>query len=398
MTRTGLEQLLFSPPAALAGKRLGLLANPASVDGTLRHARDAIADRFPGRLTALFSPQHGFFAEKQDNMIESGHITDPALGIPVFSLYGTTRIPTKKMLETIDLLLVDIQDVGTRVYTFIYTIAYCMEACRDAGIPVWILDRPNPIGGSRVEGNLLETQFASFVGRYPIPMRHGLTVGEFARLANDAFGIGADLTVIPMDGWEREMDFQATKRPWVLPSPNMPTPDTALVYPGQVIWEGTNVSEARGTTRPFEMFGAPWMDPVAIASHLPEDALTGSVLRPTIFEPTSGKHARTPCRGFQIHVTDPRVYRPYYQSVCLLRAVISCHEEAFGWKQPPYEYEFEKLPMDLILGSQDLRKAIQKGVFPQHLTQSWEEECRSFTALARPHLLYPAAGDFSPRA
>ena len=306
MVRTGLEVFLDNPPEWIAEARIGLLCNPASVDRTFRHSRLLIENRLPGRLNALYSPQHGFFAEKQDNMIESDHMTDPALKIPVFSLYGETRIPTAEMLDPIDVLLVDLQDVGTRVYTFIYTLSYCMEAAGRLGKRVVVLDRPNPVGGAAVEGNLLSPEAASFVGRYPIPMRHGLTIGELALLFNGHFGIGCDLTVIPMEGWRRAMTYRETGLPWVAPSPNLPTPESAMVYPGQVIWEGTHVSEGRGTTQPFELFGAPYFDTDRIFGaswetripQAPYCGRAGSSRR-------RSKWAGRVCSGFQIHVTEP---------------------------------------------------------------------------------------------
>lgn len=397
MIRTGLENLLQNPPAFLEGKNLGLLANPASIGSDFRHAKELIAQRFPNRLKALFSPQHGFFAEKQDNMIESDHMLDPALGIPIFSLYGETRIPSPDMLNQIDILLVDIQDVGTRVYTFIHTLTLCMEAARDAGIALVVLDRPNPISGMFVEGNVLEPEYSSFVGRHPIPMRHGLTLGEYALMANKVFHIGADVAVIPMQGWRRDMFFQDTGLPWVLPSPNMPSAETALVYPGQVIWEGTTLSEGRGTTKPFEIFGAPWLDTGALLRVLPRDALAGSILRPVVFEPTSGKHAGIPCRGFQIHVTQRDIYRPYYLSLCLLQAIMTRHPAHFALKQPPYEYEMEKLPLDLILGSRRLREALSLGQDPAELRRQWEKGRMEYCHGAADFLLYgPKEGFKAP--
>ncbi|TYT74633.1 exo-beta-N-acetylmuramidase NamZ family protein [Desulfobotulus mexicanus] len=388
MTQTGLENLLNHPPAFLKNKRLGLLANPASIGPDYTHAKDMIHRRFPGQLAALFSPQHGFFAEKQDNMVESDHIHDKALGIPVFSLYGETRIPTKEMLALIDVLIVDIQDVGTRVYTFIHTLALCMEAARDADVSILVLDRPNPVSGIKVEGNVLEPEYASFVGLYPIPMRHGLTIGEYALMINKRFDIGASLAVVPMKGWQREMFFKDTGLPWVLPSPNMPTPETALLYPGQVIWEGTNLSEGRGTTKPFEFFGAPWLDTDAIIRKIPEDALGGSVLRPVIFEPTSGKQTGKPCMGFQIHVTSPEKHNSYYQSLCLLKAVMERHPSHFSFKNPPYEYEDKMLPMDMILGSRRLREAISVGESIAELRNNWLEGKRDYCRQAEEFLLY----------
>lgn len=387
-TRPGIEILCESPGRWPLAGRLGLLANPASVDGRLRHARDLLRETFPGRLTALFSPQHGFFAEKQDNMVESAGFTDPDLGIPVFSLYGDTRIPTPEMMDAIDTLVVDLQDVGTRVYTFIYTLSYCMEAARDHGKPVVVLDRPNPINGIAVEGNLLAPEWASFVGRYPLPMRHGLTIGELARLFNNRFGIGCDLTVVPMAHWHRSMRFADTGLPWVAPSPNLPTPDSALVYPGQVVWEGTNISEGRGTPRPFEYFGAPFLDTHAVAARIQPEFLKGVVLRPMVFEPTSNKWQGTPCRGFQIHPTDPGLYRPYGLSLALLQAVVNIHGDAFAWKPPPYEYEHERMPIDLILGDGALRKRIEQQEDIRVLEAEWRHGLESFKTLSKNFHLY----------
>ena len=379
--QTGLERLIDAPPKSIKDSRLGLLCNPASVDRHFRHARFLIAQKFPGQLKALFSPQHGFFAEKQDNMIESQDLHDPALNIPVFSLYAKTRTPTKEMLKDIDILIIDLQDVGTRVYTFIYTMSFCMEAARKYGQKILVLDRPNPIGGRIIEGNVLSEDCTSFVGRYPIPMRHGLTVGELALLFNDAFEIGCELELIPMSGWKRNMFFQDTKLPWIPPSPNLPTPISTLVYPGQVIWEGTNVSEGRGTTLPFEIFGAPFLDPDKIISFVGGDRLKGAILREIGFEPTSNKWQETPCRGFQIHVIDPHVYEPYLASMTLLRAVLALHGDRFQWKTPPYEYEFERLPIDLILGSKKIRQRLEKLEEIEDITASWQEDLNRFDTL-----------------
>jgi uncharacterized protein YbbC (DUF1343 family) len=369
---------------------LGLLCNPASIDSRYNHARDGLRRRFPGQLKALYSPQHGFFAEKQDNMVESDHMTDSASGLPVFSLYGETRIPTAEMLAPIDVLLVDLQDVGTRVYTFIYTLAYCMEAAQGCGCRVLVLDRPNPINGRQMEGNLLDRQWASFVGRFALPMRHGLTVGELARLFNDHFGIGCSLEVVAMRGWERGMWFRDTGLPWVAPSPNMPTPETAVVYPGQVIWEGTNLSEGRGTALPFEIVGAPYLDTAKVDSALAAENLPGVVLRPCVFEPTSGKHAQTPCRGFQLHVTDRERYQPYLTTLKLLQAILRCHPDDFAWKPPPYEYEFEKQPIDLILGDGNLRRRIEAHEDLAVLSREWQGELEHFRQAATACMIYPA--------
>lgn len=387
MVRSGLEELIASPPDWMPNLGLGLLCNPASLNRDFIHARDLLHQSFPGRLQALFSPQHGFFAEKQDNMIESDHLGDPVLGIPVFSLYGETREPTAGMLENIDVLLIDLQDAGTRVYTFIYTMSYCMEAAKKFGKKIVILDRPNPIGGLQTEGNCLASEYQSFVGRYPIPMRHGLTMGELALLFNAEFGIACDLEVIPMKGWKRHMYFRDTGLPWIAPSPNLPTPESAMVYPGQVIWEGTNISEGRGTCQPFEIFGAPFLDTDAILKDM-KGKMPGALLRPLVFEPTSNKWAGQPCRGFQIHVTDPEQYRPCLLSLRLLQSIIRHHPSDFQWKQPPYEYEFEKLPTDLILGSRKIRERIERMDSLDDIAEEWREEMEEFRTLSRKYHIY----------
>ncbi len=385
---TGLENICQSPPAFLQQQRLGLLSNPASVNSSFYHAKDLIDHFFPGQLTTLFSPQHGFYADKQDNMIESDDTVDHAAKRPIYSLYGNTRKPTAAMMENIDILLVDLQDVGTRVYTFIYTLSYCMEAAKEFGKKVIILDRPNPIGGVEIEGNILEPEIASFVGRYPIPMRHGLTIGELARLFNGHFDIGCDLSIIPMTGWRRDMDFSTTQLPWVLPSPNLPTANSAAVYPGQVIWEATNISEGRGTGLPFEMMGAPYLDSEILISKLESDFTQGTSLRPVTFEPTSNKWQGETCHGFQIHVTDSQEYRPYRLSLRLLQLIMALYPNDFAYKPPPYEYEFEKAPIDLILGSKKIRKAIEAQTPIADLEKSWQPQLEQYKKISRKFHLY----------
>ncbi len=386
--KTGLENLLKSPPGSLDGKKLGLLCNPASVGPCLTSAAELIARDSRFDLRVLFSPQHGFFSEKQDNMIESDHITDPLTRLKVYSLYGAVRKPEKEMFDDIDVLLIDLLDVGTRVYTFIYTISYCMEAAREHGVEIVILDRPNPVGGTAIEGNILEPEYASFVGRYPIPMRHGMTVGELATLFNEHFNIGCDLSVIPMTGWERDMYYEDTGLVWVLPSPNLPTSRAAMVYPGQVIWEGTNVSEARGTTMPFDMVGAPYIDQDRLLEFMGGREIPGVLLRPVSFEPTSNKWAGNPCRGFQLHVTDRNRYNSYGVSLKLFQGIMKLHRDAFEYKQPPYEYEYEKLPMDLILGSRDIRKRIEAMESIDELEASWKDGLEKFGQVREKFFIY----------
>ena len=386
--KTGIEQFVKSPPPGLKGNRIGLLCNPASVDSSFNHSRLLIENQTPAELSALYSPQHGFFAEKQDNMIESGNMRDRVLGIPVFSLYGDTREPTEKMFEPIDILIIDLQDVGTRVYTFIYTVSYCLEAAAKFNKKVLVLDRPNPVNGTDVEGNCLQNDCTSFVGRYPLPMRHGLTIAELALMFNDHFKIGCELEVVPMEGWRREMFFTDTGLPWVAPSPNLPTPASTLVYPGQVLWEGTNVSEGRGTTQPFELFGAPYLEIEKIYDRANADKLPGAILRPAVFEPTSGKWQGEACNGFQIHVTDPLKFKPYLTSLRFLQAIIACHPQEFKWKLPPYEYEYERLPMDLILGDSDIRRQIENLEPIEKIEASWQEELERFKVISSKYHLY----------
>jgi uncharacterized protein YbbC (DUF1343 family) len=389
MISLGIEQLILSPPQWLAKQKLGLLCNQASTDSSLVHSRDLLSNAFPGRLTCLLTPQHGFFSEKQDNMIESGHTVDPATGLPVYSLYSRERRPSAEMFDLFDVLVIDLFDVGTRVYTFLYTMAYCLEAAALFSKKVLVLDRPNPVGGEKVEGNIIQEDCYSFVGLYPVPMRHGLTFGELALLLNNHFNIGADLEILPMQGWQRNMLYSDTGLPWVFPSPNMPSPATALVYPGQVIWEGTNISEGRGTCLPFELFGAPFFEPDEILGQIANSAaLPGCFLRPLIFEPTSNKWAGQTCRGFQVHITDPMIFRPYRTSLALLQAVMLLYPDAFSYKQPPYEYEYERLPMDLILGDKRVRQALEQGKDIMAMEKAWQNDLDVFEKLRREVFLY----------
>jgi len=388
MVKLGIEELIAAPPASLKGKRLGLLCNQASTDRFFRHSRDLIAQAFPGQLSCLFTPQHGFFCEKQDNMIESDHGRDPQTGLPVFSLYGETRRPTPEMFAHLDVLLVDLIDVGTRVYTFMSTLAYCLEEAARSGKKVVVLDRPNPVDGIHIEGNLVDEGLRSFVGLYPIPMRHGLTFGELGLLFNSHFGIHADYEVIPMQGWQRQMTFAETGLPWLFPSPNMPAAATAAVYPGQVIWEGTNISEGRGTTLPFELFGAPFLNLSQIDKFLDHSLLSGCFLRPVMFQPTANKWAGDNCQGFQLHVTDHLSFRPYRLSLALLQAFMRLYPTDFAFKAPPYEYEFDKLPLDLILGSKQVREALADGVEIAELEESWQDDLHQFNDARQKYFLY----------
>jgi uncharacterized protein YbbC (DUF1343 family) len=382
----GLERLLESD--RLDGRRVALVCNPSSVDRQLRHAADRLAAHPRARLTAIFGPQHGFRSDVQENMIESGHAHDERRRVPVYSLYSETREPTAEMLRDVDVLVIDLQDVGTRIYTYIYTMANCLAAARKHGVSVIVCDRPNPIGGIGVEGPMLAAGYESFVGQYPIPMRHGMTIGELARLFNDAFAIGADLDVVTMGGWRRDMYFDDTGVPWVMTSPNIPTLDTCIVYPGTVLFEGTNVSEGRGTTRPFELVGAPWVDAERFAEEMNRIALPGAFFRSAVFEPTFHKHAKTSCGGCQIHVLDRAAFRPVEAAVALLAAFRASDPAQFAWRDPPYEYEHEKLPIDILAGSPDTRERIDAGGSAREIAQSWESSVGAFGALRERFLLY----------
>lgn len=384
---SGLEQLEHNPPEYLKNKRLGLLCNQASVNRRYQHARDIVARGWPGQLTALFSPQHGFLGEKQDNMIESADQHDDRLQVPIFSLYGATREPTAAMLSHIDVLLVDLQDVGTRVYTFSSTLYHCMQAACRHKLKIVVLDRPNPLGGDVVEGNCLASDCASFVGRLPIPMRHGLTMGELARLYNQQMALHCDLEVIPCKGWRRRMRYADTGLPWVAPSPNLPTSASAVVYPGQVIWEATNISEGRGACLPFEIFGAPFLDLSELYRFIPRD-FPGIILRPHAFEPTSNKWQQQVCYGAQIHVIDEACYQPYLTSLHLLQGIIQAWPADFQWKAPPYEYEYTRAPIDLILGDTRIRRQVEAGENLQEIRAAWEPRLREFDRLRQTVWMY----------
>ena len=382
----GSERLLASDQ--LRKKRVGVVSNPASVDAQFQHIVARLAKEHEVRLTAIFGPQHGYRADVQDNMVETAHGRDAIRRVPVYSLYSETREPTAEMLKDVDVLVVDLQDVGSRIYTFIYTMANCLRAGKKHGLPVIVCDRPNPIGGAKIGGPMLVAGFESYVGQFPIPLRHGMTIGELARFFNEACDIGADLTIVPMQHWKRKMHFDETGLPWVMPSPNMPTLDTAVVYPGAVLFEGTNISEGRGTTRPFELIGAPWVDPEQLAEKLATYRLPGVHFRPVVFEPTFQKHAGTSCGGCQIHVIDRNAFKAVTSAVAILTEIRAQNLSRFQWRQPPYEYEEIKLPFDILAGSSELRHQIEAGLPPRTIYYSWEPEHERFAKTRAPFLLY----------
>ena len=386
MVRLGSDLLLAS--SRLKGARVGIVCNHASLDRGFLHIVDRLAAAPDVTLAAIFGPQHGFRSDVQDNMIETAHADDPARRVPVYSLYSETREPTAAMLAGLDFLVIDLQDIGARIYTYIYTMANCLRASARHGVRVIVCDRPNPIGGTDVEGALLVEGFESFVGQFPIPMRHGMTIGELARLFNEHFAIGASLEIVQMEGWRRDMYSDATDLPWVMPSPNIPTLDTAIVYPGTVLFEGILISEGRGTTRPFELIGAPWIEAESFARQMNALKLPGAYFRPAVFEPTFQKYAKQTCGGCQIHVTDRQQFQPVLVGVALIAMFHQVDPARFAWRQPPYEYEHDKMPIDILAGSETLRGQIEAGTSARDIAASWKKDEESFRELREPYLLY----------
>jgi uncharacterized protein YbbC (DUF1343 family) len=387
-TLIGLDLVEKLWPKNLRGARVGLVVHPASVNRKLEHAAAVCGRSKKFQLAALFGPQHGILGQTQDNMVEWEGFRDPATNIPVYSLYGKTRKPTHEMLSNIDALVIDLQDVGARYYTFIWTLELCMQACGSLGKTVIVLDRPNPINGQAMEGPMLKPEFASFVGLRPLPVRHGMTIAEIGAYLQDTFHPGLDYRVIPMQGWKRKMWFDQTGLPWVLPSPNMPTLDTALVYPGMCLLEGTNISEGRGTTRPFEIFGAPFIHAETLVSVLNEFKLPGVVFRPLSFEPTFQKHVNMLCNGAQIHVMDKEKFRPFKTGLAILKAIHNTYPRDFAWKQPPYEYEEVLLPIDILAGTDRLRKDIESWADLGRMETWWKEDTKAFEKIRRKYLIY----------
>lgn len=387
--QTGLDVFEKKWPKELKGASAGLLVHPASVNRRLEHAVDLFKKTRLCEPKALFGPQHGIFGETQDNMVEWKGFRDKKTGLPVHSLYSEIRKPQPGMLKDVDVLVIDMQDVGSRYYTFIWTMELCMQACTELGKAVIILDRPNPIGGILTEGALLDISYSSFVGQRRLPVRHGMSIGEIGEYFKNEFYPSLNLWVIPVQGWERKMWFDETGLPWVMPSPNMPTLDTAVVYPGICLLEGTNLSEGRGTTRPFEIFGAPFIEPESLVERLNEFKLPGVLFRPMYFEPAFQKHAGKLCGGAQIHVTDREKFRPFKTGVAVLKSVHDLYHRNFRWKRPPYEYEMKKMPVDILAGTERLRKDIESGVRLNNMEEWWSGQCREFiSGIRSKYLMY----------
>jgi uncharacterized protein YbbC (DUF1343 family) len=388
MTRFGLDIVAAAFPKELAGRRIGLLCHAASITSTYKHAVDVFLSS-PCTLSALFGPQHGMFGQTQDNMVEWEGCMHPALGIPVYSLYGESRKPSSRSLAGLDALVVDLQDVGARPYTYVWTVKLCMEACREAGIPLWLLDRPNPIAAVALDGPVLQNDFHSFVGGAPIPLCHRMTMGEMALLLKALYFPAADVHVVWMDGWWRNSLWPHTGLPWVLPSPNMPTFETAVVYPGMVLLEATTMSEGRGTTRPFEIVGAPYVNTDAVIGEVRRCGVAGCVVRPHDFIPTFQKWRGEYCRGFQVHVLDASVYEPVFATAVILAAVLKASNGKFAFKDPPYEYDAVHMPFDILAGGERLRRILESGGDLVAEKQSWHESYGAFKAAFAGIARYP---------
>jgi uncharacterized protein YbbC (DUF1343 family) len=389
--RTGLDVWEQEQFRAVRGLRVGAIVNPTSVDGRFRHVADLL-DSAPGvTLAALFGPEHGVRGEVQ-YMEAVDETRDPRTGVPMYSLYGSTvdsLRPRPEWLDGLDAVVFDIQDVGARYYTYVYTMALAMEACAKAGVRFVVLDRPNPLGGERVEGNLVEPGFRSFVGLYPLPNRHGMTVGELARLLNAEERFGCDLAVVPCLGWSRKMRWADTGLAFVPPSPNMPTPDTAQVYPGMCLLEGTNLSEGRGTCRPFEQFGAPYLDAADIVSALERHRLPGLALRPVHFVPTWDKHRGAGCSGAFLHVTDPEVFASVRTGLAVVAEARKRGGREFQWRAEAYEFVTDVPAFDLLCGSARVRVAMEQGAEFEDVAALLDGAEAAFLERRRPHLLYP---------
>ena len=388
-TRLGIEILLDEKLEVLRGQRVGLVCNQASVlPDTFHHAADVFHENAKINLTMLFGPQHGIRGDVQYNMIETPHVRDSRTGIMVYSLYSETREPTEEMLADVDTIVVDLQDVGCRIYTFVYTMANCMRAAKKFGKRVVVCDRPNPINGNAIEGNITEDAFRSFVGQFALPTRHGMTIGELAKMFNEHFGIGCELEVVEMTRWTRNMWGDQTGLPWILPSPNVPDVDTCVVFPATVHIEGTELSEGRGTTLPFFLNGAPFIDPYAWAAELRKFDIPGVAFREAYFRPTFCEFAGETCAGIQLHVTDREAFTPVILGIAMVKTAYEIYPDKFQWRQSDYEYEFGKNPFDVICGTDKIRKQIESEVALKEIDDSWNEGLKGFKEARKPYLLY----------
>ena len=379
MVITGLESLLNEFPARLKGKSIGILCHASSITKNYEHISEIFIRRHDCRLAALFGPQHGIHGQTQDNMIEWQSQRHPVFNIPIYSLYGANRKPSREMLEGLDAFLIDLQDVGARLYTYIWTVKLCMEACAEAGIPVWLLDRPNPVGKLPFDGPVLKKEYFTFVGGASIPLCHRMTLGEMAIWIKEKYCQSCDLNVVWMKNWKRYSLFTETGLPWVLPSPNIPTLQTALVYPGNVLIEALNLSEGRGTTIPFELFGAPFINSEKLKKNLYSRQISGCAFRSHDFIPTFHKFHDELCYGFQVHITDIRRFKPVATTLEILDAITETSEpDSLKFKMPPYEYEYNLLPFDILSGDSGMRETLisRKNIGTE--IERWSDEIEEF--------------------
>jgi len=388
-TLSGLDVVSMHMPTGLCGKRAGILCHASSITSDFRFITEVLASGNGCKIAAIFGPQHGIFGQTQDNMIEWEGRTDPVLKIPVYSLYGEHRKPTPAMLEGLDIMVVDLQDVGARLYTYIWTVKLCMEACAEAGIPLYVLDRPNPIGRVQADGPVLSEEFFTFVGGASIPLCHRMTIGEMAVWIRQKHLPGCDLHVIRAEGWRRNSLYRETGLPWVLPSPNMPTPETALVYPGTVLAEALNISEGRGTVIPFELTGAPFIDSARLLNELRIRNIPGCVFRTHDFIPTFNKFTGQYCHGIQIHVTDASVFRPVVTVLNLFDAIIKTSPAgSLTFNPPPYEYEYRMMPFDILSGDSRMREVLENSLSLADEISRWDASIESFNKEFRQMALY----------
>lgn len=397
--QTGLDRLFRLHKNILQGKRVGVLGHPASIDKLYRPILRALSEDCDGQLVALFGPEHGFDGQAQDmEAVESKSTPHPWPLSPKgrgeimhYSLYGNnfeSLRPKKEWLKNCEVLIIDLQDIGSRYYTFIYTMAFCMEVAGQTGTKVLVLDRPNPINGHQVEGNLVREKFRSFVGYFPLANRHGMTIGELAQMFREEFSISCELEIIPMKGWHRRRYFDELDLPWVLPSPNMPTVDTAVVYPGMCLLEGTELSEGRGTTRPFEIFGAPFIDPEKLIRRLKDFRLPGVRFRPLHFKPSFQKHAGQVCGGAQIHVTRRRAFKSLLTGIAVIKAIRELYPKQFHYREKAYEFVQDIPAIDLLAGNEQLRSQLEKDIPLKEIENSWEDDKTRFLELRKKYLLY----------
>lgn len=390
MTQTGLDQIRIRMPGDLAGRRIGVLCHAPSITSDFMHISDLLYTRKDCKLAAIFGPQHGLYGQTQDNMIEWESNIHPVFRIPVYSLYGEHRKPTLEMLNNIDALVIDLQDVGARLYTYIWTVKLCMEACAGASIPVWVLDRPNPVARLPFDGPVLKEEYFTFVGGASIPLCHRMTLGEMALWIRGKYYSKCDLNIVWMKNWTRNSLYNETGLPWVLPSPNMPTLQTALVYPGTVLIEALNISEGRGTTIPFELFGAPFIEPVKLKKNLDDRKIPGCVFRIHSFIPTFNKFSGELCNGIQIHVTDPSRYYPVAAAYEIFDAVIETTSPgSLLFNQPPYEYEHKLMPFDILSGDSVMRTSLVNRIPLKTERERWNYEIGEFLNEFSQMAVYP---------